>query len=219
LSEPSRSPGARRGLVLVLSSPSGAGKTTLSRSLIASEPDLTLSISVTTRARRASEAEGVHYLFRSERDFLRMRDDGELLEWAEVHGNHYGTPRARVEELLSQGRDVLFDIDWQGTLQLRQRMPDDLVAVFILPPSARELADRLRRRAEDDEPVIQCRLANAAEEIVHWREYDYVLINEDFDRTLLMLRAIVQAERFRQMRQLQLEGFVEGLRRDLSAPA
>ena len=186
--------------MLVLSSPSGAGKTTLSRSLMDGDRDMTLSISATTRQRRPSEADGVHYHFTTEREFLRMRDDGDLLEWAEVHGNYYGTPREPVEDALSQGRDVLFDIDWQGTQQLREAMPDDLVSIFILPPSAAELHNRLRRRAEDGSEEIARRLANAKKEIAHWDEYDHILINRDFEETLTVLKAILSSARLERER-------------------
>lgn len=194
------SAGTRRGLMFVLSSPSGAGKTTLSRSLMEGDNQIALSISATTRPRRPSEAEGVHYHFVSERDFLRMRDDGDLMEWAEVHGNYYGTPRQPVEDSLAAGHDVLFDIDWQGTQQLRDKMPEDLVGIFILPPSAAELLNRLRRRAEDGSKEIARRLSNAREEIRHWVEYDHVLVNRDFEGTLAALRSILTAERTRRRR-------------------
>jgi guanylate kinase len=188
---------ARRGLMLVLSSPSGAGKTTLSRLLIKDDPRIRLSISVTTRPRRASEVDGVHYRFLDRRRFEAMRAAGEMLESAEVHGNHYGTPRAPVENALKAGRDVLFDIDWQGTLQLYQKARADVVSVFILPPSIAELRARLARRAEDDDAVIRKRLKNAVEEINHWNEYDYVLINRDLDRTFVDLRKILTASRLK----------------------
>ena len=180
---------ARRGLMLVLSSPSGAGKSSIARALLANDRDLVLSISVTTRGRRPSEVEGVHYHFIDPRTFARMRDGGELLEWAEVHGNLYGTPRQAVEQALSEGRDVLFDIDWQGTQQLTKAMPDDVVTLFILPPTMAELHARLERRAEDREDVIAQRLKNARAEIAHWPEYDYILVNDDLDRSLAVVRA------------------------------
>jgi guanylate kinase len=202
---------ARRGILLVLSSPSGAGKTTLSRNLLSKDGQSELSISVTTRARRHSEVEGVHYHFIDQRTFKRMRDEGALLEWAEVHGNHYATPRAPVEEALATGRDVLFDIDWQGTQQIRAAMPDDLVSVFVLPPSMAELRARLERRAEDGAEVIERRLANARVEIEHWTEYDYVIVNHDLGEALAELEAIVTAERRRRSRLTGLEGFVTRL--------
>jgi guanylate kinase len=205
----------RRGIMLVLSSPSGAGKTTLTRNLLEQEENVALSISVTTRARRPSEIEGVHYFFVSKRRFETMRDTGDLLEWAEVHGNFYGTPREPVEKALAAGRDVLFDIDWQGTRQLLEKMRDDVVTVFVLPPSAGELKARLERRAEDSQTIIAQRLHNAFEEISHWREYDYILVNRDLDKSFARLRAILTAERLKRVKMLDLENFVEELLADL----
>ncbi len=205
----------RRGIMLVLSSPSGAGKTTLSRNLLEQEENVALSVSVTTRARRASEIEGVHYQFVSKRRFEAMRDGGELLEWAEVHGNFYGTPREGVENALAAGRDVLFDIDWQGTRQLLEKMRDDVVTVFVLPPSGVELKARLERRAEDSGAVIEQRLRNAVEEISHWREYDYILVNRDLDKSFMRLRAILTAERLKRIKMLDLEAFADRLLADL----
>ena len=204
---------ARRGLMLVLSSPSGAGKSTLARLLLTEEKDLTLSISVTTRPRRPSEVDGQHYIFIDQPAFLRMREHGELLESAEVHGNFYGTPRALVEQQLAAGKDVLFDIDWQGTQQIAQveELKRDLVRVFILPPNFRELRARLERRAEDAAEAIQRRLANARTEIGKWAEYDYVIINEDLDRSFPMARAILAAERLKRERVTGLAGFVDAL--------
>jgi guanylate kinase len=202
----------RRGLMLVLSSPSGAGKSSIARSLIAEEHDqLVLSISVTTRPRRPSEVEGVHYHFIDGTRFTRMRDGGDLLEWAEVHGNLYATPRALVEEALAQGRDILFDIDWQGAAQLVAAKPDDVVSVFILPPTMAELQARLERRAEDKADVIARRLRNAREEIGHWSEYDYLLVNSDLNRSVEIVRSILVAERQRRERQVELSSFIEGL--------
>ena len=206
---------ARRGIMLVLSSPSGAGKTTLTRNLLDKETKVALSISVTTRERRSSEIEGVHYYFRTRRQFEQMRDAGELLEWAEVHGNFYGTPREPVEQALVEGRDVLFDIDWQGTRQLLGKMRDDVVSVFVLPPSADELKARLERRAEDSAQVISHRLQNAVEEISHWREYDYILVNRDLDDSFARLRAILTAERLKRVKMLDLESFANRLLADL----
>jgi guanylate kinase len=174
-----------------------------------------LSISVTTRERRSSEIEGVHYYFKTRRQFEQMRDGGELLEWAEVHGNFYGTPREPVERALVEGRDVLFDIDWQGTRQLLDKMRDDVVSVFVLPPSADELKARLERRAEDSAQVIAQRLQNAVEEISHWREYDYILVNRDLDDSFARLRAILTAERLKRVKMLDLEGFANRLLADL----
>ena len=201
----------RRGLMLVLSSPSGAGKSTIARNLLESDPALELSVSVTTRPRRGSEIDGVHYHFVSQRDFDRLRDTDALLEWAEVHGNCYGTPREAAEQAMSDGRDMLFDIDWQGANQLGEKMPTDIVSIFILPPSMEELRSRLQRRAEDTAEAIDKRLANAREEIAHWQEYDYVVVNDDLDRAYGAVRAIVTAERLRRNRRPGLFDFVSGL--------
>jgi guanylate kinase len=206
---------ARRGIMLVVSSPSGAGKTTLTRNLLEQEENVGLSVSVTTRERRTSEIDGVHYHFISKRRFEAMRDSDELLEYAEVHGNYYGTPREEVEKTLNAGRDMLFDIDWQGTQQLYAKMRSDVVSVFVLPPSAEELKHRLERRAEDSSEVIIRRLKNAAEEIPHWNEYDYVLVNRDLDKSFMRLRAILTAERLKRVLKPNLEGFVAELLTDL----
>ncbi len=200
----------RRGLMLVLSSPSGAGKSTIARHLM-EDKDIVLSVSLTTRGRRPSEIDGVHYHFIDKKKFERMRDQGDLLEWAEVHGNCYGTPREPVEQALSGGKDVLFDIDWQGADQVARAMPEDLVRIFVLPPTMRELAARLERRAEDTAEVIAKRLANARAEIEHWRDYDYVIINKDLQTSLEKARAILYAERMRRARDTYLESFVAGL--------
>jgi guanylate kinase len=204
---------ARRGLGLILASPSGAGKSTISRQLIAAEEgSIRLSVSVTTRTRRPSEIDGVHYGFVTRARFEGLRDHAELLEWAEVHGNFYGTPREPVETALAEGRDVLFDIDWQGTVQVVEKLPDDVVTIFILPPSMRELASRLHRRAEDSEEVIARRLANARVEIAEWRRFDYVVVNDDLDRAFGDVRAILRAERLKRTRRAAgLEGFVGAL--------
>ncbi|MCB4769256.1 guanylate kinase [Ancylobacter sp. Lp-2] len=207
---------ARRGLMLVLSSPSGAGKSTLARLLLEKHPEIHLSVSVTTRERRPSEVEGVHYHFVSRERFERLRDTNDLLESAEVHGNFYGTPREPVEAALAAGRDVLFDIDYQGTLQLYEKMRADIVGVFILPPSATELKQRLERRAEDASGVIEKRLRNARTEIAHWTEYDYVLVNQDLDKTFTALRNILAAERLRRERQLGLPPVIERLDQELA---
>ncbi len=203
----------RRGLMLILSSPSGAGKTSLTRMLLQKkELDLTLSISVTTRPRRSSEVDGIHYTFITRKRFEQLRDEGELLEWAEVHGNCYGTPRETVERTLAQGRDVLFDIDYQGTQQVKAKAGEDVVTIFILPPSMRELKARLERRAEDTDEAIAGRLANAENEIRRWTLYDYVLINDDLQKTFEDLVAILTAERRKASRQQPgLEAFVEKL--------
>ncbi|HZP78078.1 MAG TPA: guanylate kinase [Pseudolabrys sp.] len=206
---------SRRGIMLVVSSPSGAGKTTLTRNLLEREENVSLSISVTTRARRPSEIEGVHYHFITKRQFEVMRDANQLLEWAEVHGNCYGTPREPVEKALASGQDVLFDIDWQGTQQLYATMRADVVSVFVLPPTAAELKARLERRAEDSEEVIVRRLRNAAEEIPHWREYDYILVNRDLDKSFARLRSILTAERLKRVQMPALEAYVEELLAEL----
>jgi guanylate kinase len=211
---------ARRGIMLIVSSPSGAGKTTLTRNLLTEEnkekkDSVSLSVSVTTRARRPSEIDGVHYKFLTHRQFELMRDGGELLEWAEVHGNYYGTPREPVETALAEGRDVLFDIDWQGTQQLYASMRSDVVSVFVLPPTAEELKLRLERRAEDTPDIIARRLKNAAEEIPHWEEYDYVLVNRDLDKSFARLRGILTAERLKRVRKEDIQDFVDTLLADL----
>jgi guanylate kinase len=202
---------ARRGLMLVISSPSGAGKSTIARTLLERDHEFGLSVSVTTRKRRGSEIDGVHYHFKSERAFKQMRDADELLEWAEVHGNLYGTPRAAVETAMAEGRDMLFDIDWQGAIQLQEKMAADVVSIFILPPSMAELESRLHRRAEDQTEIIAMRLENARDEIQHWREYDYVVVNDDLDRAFRAVEAIVEAERLRRDRRPGLFDFVNGL--------
>lgn len=203
---------ARRGLILILSSPSGAGKTTLTRA-VAQDPAwaLDLSISVTTRARRPSEIDGRHYHFIDREAFedLRARDD--LLEWAEVHGNFYGTPRRPVEKVLGAGRDMIFDIDYQGTRQVRSKLAQDVVTVFILPPSMAELRQRLERRAEDSAETIEKRLANARTEIQRWVEYDYVIVNEDLQSAFQALQGILAAERLKRARRTGLAAFVDGL--------
>ncbi len=205
----------RRGLLLVMSSPSGAGKTTLSRRLLAADPNIAMSVSVTTRAARPGEVEGRDYRFISKEKFASMRDGGELLEWAEVFGNFYGTPRQPVEEALAKGRDALFDIDWQGTQQLAQAMKDDLVRIFILPPSADELRDRLIGRAQDSASVVAKRMAEASREISHWPEYDYVVVNDDIEQAHAQIVAILTAERLKRRRRLGLTQFVRELMKKL----
>jgi guanylate kinase len=205
----------RRGLMLVLSSPSGAGKSTIARQLLEQESNLKLSISVTTRPRRSSEIDGVHYHFISRERFEQMRDRNELLEWAEVHGNYYGTPSDPVEEALSQGQDVLFDIDIQGTFQLYEAVRPDVVSVFILPPSIAEMKSRLHRRAEDTPEVIQRRLKTAVGEMKHWSKYDYVIVNEDLQRAYDGARSILRAERLRRERCPAIGTFIEGMVEDL----
>ena len=206
---------SRRGLMLVLSSPSGAGKSTLSRLLLERNEQLILSVSVTTRQRRPSEVDGVHYTFIDRDSFIGLRDSGALLEWAEVHSNLYATPRAAVARALAGGQDVLFDIDWQGARQLKAAMPEDVVGIFILPPSMAELRARLERRAQDDPEVIARRLANARDEIEHWREYDYVIVNEDLDATYNIAQSILEAERLKRSGQAAVaDPAIERFRRD-----
>ena len=200
-------------MILILSSPSGAGKTTLTRMLLQDKAlDLTLSISVTTRPRRSSEVDGVHYHFIDRHQYDLMKTGGDLLEAAEVHGNGYGTPRRPVDEVLRQGRDMLFDIDWQGAKQVREALGSDVVSVFILPPSMAELRARLERRAEDSAATISARLDNAKREIERWRLYDYVVVNDDLQHAYRQVTAILTAERARGARVAEgIEGFVEGL--------
>jgi guanylate kinase len=206
---------ARRGLMLVLSSPSGTGKTTLSRRLLEIDPAVQLSVSATTRPQRPAEVDGRDYHFVDRTRFDEMVRKGQLLEWAEVFGNRYGTPRAPVEEALSRGQDVLFDIDWQGTQQLRDKVSKDFVSVFLLPPSVPELERRLTTRAQDSDEVIRGRMAKAADEMSHWAEYDYVLLNRDVDETFAQLQAILTAERLKRERQPGLADFVRGLQAKL----
>lgn len=203
--------------MLVLASPSGAGKSSISRAIFADDPEISLSVSVTTRARRTDEKEGVHYHFIDVPTFERMRHDGELLESAQVHGHFYGTPRAHVEEKLARGRDILFDIDWQGTLQLLKTARADMVTVFILPPSIRELRKRLERRAQDSKETIETRLKNARVEMEHWREYDYVLVNEDLDQSCARVRSILSAARQKRDRFTQMESFVKDLQSQIDS--
>jgi len=202
----------RRGLMLVLSSPSGAGKTTISRRLLDIEPLLQMSVSATTRPKRPGETEGRDYFF-LDREELGMRaNKDEFLEHARVFDHYYGTPKGPVEDTLSRGRDVLFDIDWQGTQQIKEKAPSDLVRVFILPPSTIELEQRLRRRAQDSEEVVERRMSEASSEMSHWQEYEYVIINRDIEHSVDQVRAILSAERLRRERQLGLGGFVKALR-------
>jgi guanylate kinase len=195
----------------VLSSPSGAGKTSLARALLAADGDIRMSVSVTTRSPRPGEVEGRDYHFINEAEFDRRAKAGDLLEWARVFDRGYGTPRAPVETALSQGRDVLFDIDWQGTQQLAARMPSDLVRVFILPPSVRALEERLKTRAQDPPDVVASRMSKAAGEISHWAEYDYVIVNDHFETSLAGLKSILAAERLKRVRLPGLADFVQGL--------
>jgi guanylate kinase len=202
----------RRGLMLVLSSPSGAGKTTISRALLERDGNLSLSISATTRPMRPGEKEGVHYHFVDQGRFSRMVGEGALLEHALVFGNSYGTPRAPVDKALAEGRDVLFDIDWQGTQQLAEKARKDLVAVFILPPSTEELERRLHTRAQDSDAEVAKRMAKAADEMSHWAEYDYIIVNTDIEASVRRVQAILEAERLRRERQVGLHDFVAQLR-------
>jgi guanylate kinase len=202
----------RRGLMLVLSSPSGAGKTTLSRQLLDNDNQIQLSVSATTRARRPSEKDGVDYRFVDTSTFSGMIQRSEFLEHARVFDHYYGTPRAPVEAALKGGRDVLFDIDWQGTQQLKEKGRDDLVTVFILPPSTRDLERRLITRAQDSPDIVAQRMAKAADEMSHWAEYDYTIINRDIATSLMELKAILTAERLKRERQVGLSNFVKALR-------
>src|SRR5208282_6381671 len=206
---------ARRGLMLVLSSPSGAGKTTLSRMLLKADRGVELSVSVTTRPKRRGEVEGCDYHFIDGARFDAMVKRGELLEWAEVFDYCYGTPRRPVVKALQAGRDVLFDIDWQGTQQLREKARDDLVSVFILPPTVKELERRLKTRAQDSRDEIGARMAKAAGEMSHWPEYDYVIVNRDIEEAFAEVRAILAAERLKRERQIGLSAFVRSLQAKL----
>jgi guanylate kinase len=207
----------RRGVMLVLASPSGAGKSSISRALFEDDPNIALSVSVTTRARRTDEIEGKHYHFIDVPEFERMRAAGELLESAEVHGNFYGTPRSRVEERLGNGRDILFDIDFQGTLQLYEKCRADMVTIFILPPSINELRKRLERRAQDSAGTIEKRLRNARLEMDHYREYDYVLVNEDLEDSTSRVRTILASARLARSRFNELDDFVRDLQEQIDA--
>jgi guanylate kinase len=201
----------RRGIMFVLSSPSGAGKSTIARHMLEQFRDLELSVSVTTRKRRGSEIDARHYFFISVPEFERLRDGDALLEWAEVHSNFYGSPREPVSQALAAGRDVLFDIDWQGGIQLVEKARADVVSVFILPPSMLQLQQRLKRRAEDSEEIIASRLKNAINEIPHWREYDYVVVNDDLDKAFHQVESIMVAERLRRDRRPGLFSFEKQL--------
>jgi guanylate kinase len=204
--------GIRRGLMLVLSSPSGAGKTTITRELLKRDPDLSISISVTTRAQRPGEVDGVHYRFIGQAEFERLVEEKELLEYAKVFGNFYGTPRRPVEAILAAGRDVVADVDWQGTQQLKASFRDSMVSVFVLPPSMAELERRLRSRAQDSEEVVQARMAKASDEMSHWPEYDYVFVNDGLEHSVASVADILRAERLKRDRQPGLAEFVNRLR-------
>ena len=208
----------RRGLLLILSSPSGAGKSTLARRLMEWDPSLRFSVSATTRAPRPGEADGREYYFKSRADFEAMVAAGEMLEHAEVFGNLYGSPKGPVEVAMTEGRDTLFDIDWQGGQQIRNSaLGRDVVSVFVLPPSIAELERRLRGRAQDSDEVIAGRMAKSQSEISHWAEYDYVIVNNDIDRAFNDLLTILQAERMRRDRQPRMAEFVRGLNREFDA--
>jgi len=208
LDQPARQ---RRGLLIVLSSPSGAGKTTISRMLLDADNDVTMSISATTRPQRPGEVEGVDYHFVGDEEFDRLIDAGEFVEWAPVFGYRYGTPKVPVKDALREGRDILFDIDWQGTQQLKAAMGEDLVSIFLLPPSMAELERRLRERGTDSDVVIADRMARADSEISHWPEYEYVLVNSDADECLKQVWSIVAAERLKTRRQTNLVTFTRSL--------
>lgn len=208
----------RRGLMYVLSSPSGAGKTTITRALLKQNENLIISVSATTRQRRAGEVNGQDYIFVDIPEFNKMVDDGDMLEHAKVFGNYYGTPRQPVEDALAAGKDVIFDIDWQGTQQLREMARDDLVTVFILPPSSRELENRLRNRSKDTletETQIRDRMSKANDEMTHYLEYEYVLINKDIDHTILQAQMILDAERLKHSRLSGLNEFIRGVKEGL----
>jgi guanylate kinase len=202
----------RRGLMLVLSSPSGAGKTTISRAMLELDTNLVMSVSVTTREKRREEVAVKDYNFIDKIEFNLMVNRKELLEYAKVFDNYYGTPRAPVEAELEKGRDVLFDVDWQGAQQLEQNARDDLVGIFILPPSTTELERRLHGRAQDSDEVVANRMAKAADEMSHWDAYNYIIINNDLEESVIKVQAILQAERLRRKRQTGLAEFVKGLR-------
>ena len=205
----------RRGVMLVIASPSGAGKTSISRTILQQFDNISLSISVTTRERRSSEAEGVHYFFVDRRRFDPMKANDELLEWAEVHGNFYGTPRADVEHKIAAGHDVMFDIDWQGTQQLTKKCRPDMCTIFVLPPSIAALKKRLETRAQDSDEVIARRLKNARAEMSHWEEYDYVLINEDLGQSCKDVADILASARQWRRRQLTISSFVTDLQEQI----
>jgi guanylate kinase len=205
----------RRGLMLVLSSPSGAGKTTIARRVLGEDPGITASISHTTRARRPGEVDGKDYHFIDKQTFTQMRDEKAFLEWAFVFDNFYGTTRAPVDEALAQGRDVLFDVDWQGADSLREQAKDDVVSVFVLPPTAGALEERLKARAQDSDDVVARRMAGASNEIQHWNDYDYVLVNFDVEQSVAAVHAVLAAERLKRTRLTGLDSFVQGLLTEL----
>ncbi len=206
---------ARRGLMLVLSSPSGAGKTTLARQLAETDKGISMSVSHTTRAKRKGEQDGVHYHFVDRDTFTQMRDDGAFLEWAVVFDNYYGTTREPVEQALAKGSDVLFDVDWQGAASLREKAKGDVVTVFILPPTATDLEQRLNVRAQDSADTVRRRMLGASNEIQHWKDYDYVVINYDVEQSAAAVRSILEAERLRRARLTGLKAFVQNLQAEL----
>lgn len=199
----------RRGLLLVLTAPSGCGKSTITRSIMEDDPSITVSVSATTRPARPGEVDGEHYFFIGVEDFRKQVQNHEFLEWAEVFGKHYGTPKAPVEAALKKGKDVFFDIDWQGAEQLRKNAADDLVWICILPPTIQSLEDRLRKRGQDSDEVIAKRMLEAASEASHWNDADYVVVNDDLDKAIAQVRAILQAERLKRTRRVGMADFVE----------
>jgi guanylate kinase len=205
----------RRGLLIVLSSPSGAGKSTIARMLLEADSDVTMSVSATTRPKRPGEIEGVDYHFVDDAEFDRLIEVGEFVEWAPVFGYRYGTPKAPVKDALREGSDILFDIDWQGTQQLREKARADVVSVFILPPSAADLEKRLHSRAQDSDEVIRTRMSRASHELSHWAEYDYIVINHDIDEAFAEVQSILKAERLKRERRTGLTTFVRELQRQL----
>lgn len=207
----------RRGIMLILSSPSGAGKTSISRAILRQDDNIQLSVSVTTRPKRANEVDGVDYHFKTVDEFKQMREAGLLLEWAEVHGNFYATPKAQIDELLDAGKDVLFDIDYQGALQLYEKCADDIIGIFVLPPSITELKHRLERRADDNQEVIKRRLKTARQELREWNKYDYVIVNNDLDKSCTLVTEIISAARIQRGRQSNLSSFVKGLQDELES--
>jgi len=211
LSQPEAATRHRRGLLIVLSSPSGAGKTTISRMLLDADDEIANSVSVTTRPMRPGEHDGKDYHFVEDEEFDRMIHDNEFVEWANVFGYRYGTPKAPVKDALREGRDILFDIDWQGARQLEPDFKGQLVSIFLLPPSMAELEQRLRARGTDSPEVIADRMRRAADEISHWAEYEYVLLNDEMDECLARVRSIIEAERSKRVRQTSLNAFVRGL--------
>lgn len=204
----------RRGMMVVVSSPSGAGKSSLAKEILDRNPKMVLSVSVTTRQPRPNEQHGKDYFFVSDQEFEKMRDAGDLLEWAKVFGNYYGTPKKAVAEALENAQDVMFDIDWQGTQQISQNMAEKVVSIFILPPSIEELENRLQKRAGDSEEVIKDRMSQAASEISHWAEYGYIIINKDFEESLVSIQSIINAERLKRHRQTGLSSFIKSLTDD-----